>query len=130
MKLEDLQPNAAVRGLLTDGTATVVIVQWHGADALTLIFRDPAGRVAEVARRGVSAARVRCSAFRKHIDPDGPADGQAGLFVLGVEPLPHQFTAVNATSLPAGGRPGRQQNDHRWGSHSAFIDASMRIRQG
>jgi hypothetical protein len=48
MKLEDLQPNAAVRGLLTDGTATVVIVQWHGADALTLIFRDPAGRVAEV----------------------------------------------------------------------------------
>jgi hypothetical protein len=43
MKLEDLQPNAAVRGLLTGGTATVVIVQCHGADALTLIFRRRSG---------------------------------------------------------------------------------------
>jgi hypothetical protein len=39
MKLEDLQPNAAVRGLLTDGTATVVPVQ--------------------VARRGCSPPRLR-----------------------------------------------------------------------
>lgn len=47
MKREDLQPNAPVRGLLTDGTATVVSVQWHAADALTAIFRDAARRVAE-----------------------------------------------------------------------------------
>jgi hypothetical protein len=47
MTLEDHQPNPAVRGLLPDGTATVVSVQWHGSDALTLIYRSPAGRVAE-----------------------------------------------------------------------------------
>ena len=34
MKLEDLTPNAVVRGLLPDGPATVVSVQWHGSDAL------------------------------------------------------------------------------------------------
>jgi hypothetical protein len=77
MKLEDLQPNAAVRGLLTDGRATVVTVQWHGAAALTFIFRDPAGRVAEeilfgrmsrgwswwrAAGRGASTVTALCSA--------------------------------------------------------------------
>jgi hypothetical protein len=45
MKLEDLQPDAAVRGLLPDGMITVVSVQWHGSDALTLIYRPPSGRV-------------------------------------------------------------------------------------
>jgi 5-methylcytosine-specific restriction endonuclease McrBC regulatory subunit McrC len=38
MKLEDLRPSAAVRGLLQDGMITVVSVQWHGSDALTLIY--------------------------------------------------------------------------------------------
>jgi hypothetical protein len=38
---QDLQPNAAVRG------ATAVSVQWDGADAFTLIFRDAAGLAAE-----------------------------------------------------------------------------------
>ena len=34
MKLEDLQPNAAVRGLLPDSLVTVVNVQWFGSEAL------------------------------------------------------------------------------------------------
>ncbi len=45
-RLEDLQANA-VRGILPDALVTVVSVAWHGSDALTLVYRDPNGRVAD-----------------------------------------------------------------------------------
>ncbi|MER3395679.1 MAG: hypothetical protein C4319_02690, partial [Acidimicrobiia bacterium] len=47
-KLEDLQPHAAVRGIVPDGAVTVVSVQWFGSDAVELTYKDPAGRVANV----------------------------------------------------------------------------------
>ena len=34
--LEELTPGASVRGILSDATVSVVNIQWHGADALTL----------------------------------------------------------------------------------------------
>mgnify|MGYP000132213901 CR=1 FL=1 len=46
MRLEDLQPNAAVRGILPDCLVSVVSVQWFGSEALELTFKDPGGRVA------------------------------------------------------------------------------------
>ena len=45
-KLEDLAPNAAVRGVLPDALVTVVNVKWFGSSALELTYKDPAGRVA------------------------------------------------------------------------------------
>jgi hypothetical protein len=45
-KLEDLQPNAAVGGILPDSLVTIVNVRWYGSDALELTYKDPAGRVA------------------------------------------------------------------------------------
>ena len=45
-RLEDLQPRAAVRGILPDSLVTVVNVQWFGSEALELTYKDPAGRVA------------------------------------------------------------------------------------
>ena len=45
-RLEDLQPHAAVRGVLPDCLVTVVGVQWHGTNAIELTYKDPAGRVA------------------------------------------------------------------------------------
>jgi hypothetical protein len=33
-KLEDLRPNAAVRGILADSLVSVVSVQWFGSEAL------------------------------------------------------------------------------------------------
>ena len=36
MQLEDLQANAAVRGILANESVTVVSVQWFGAEALEL----------------------------------------------------------------------------------------------
>jgi len=46
MRLEDLQPNAAVRGILPDQLVTVVSVQWFGSQALELTYKRPSGRVA------------------------------------------------------------------------------------
>ena len=37
MTLEQLQPNAAIRGILPDGLVTVVSVQWFGSEALERI---------------------------------------------------------------------------------------------
>ena len=36
MKLEQLQTNAAIRGILPDALVTVVNVQWFGSEALEL----------------------------------------------------------------------------------------------
>ena len=33
-RLEDLTPNAAIRGILPDGQVTVVNVSWFGSEAL------------------------------------------------------------------------------------------------
>ena len=44
--LKDLQPNAAVRGILPDALVTVVSVQWFGSEALELTYKTPTGKVA------------------------------------------------------------------------------------
>lgn len=44
-RLEDLTPGARVRGVLPDRAVTVVQVEWHGTQALTLTYRDDAGKV-------------------------------------------------------------------------------------
>jgi len=45
MKLEDLQPNAAVRGIIPDALVPVGSVQWFGSGALELTCKTPAGKV-------------------------------------------------------------------------------------
>jgi hypothetical protein len=47
LRLEDLQTDATVRGILPDALVTVVSVAWHGSGALTLVYRAPNGRVAD-----------------------------------------------------------------------------------
>ena len=118
MKLEDLKTNAAVCGLLPDCLATIVSVQWHGSDALTLIYRSPAGRIAD-------EILYRHDELRIEVVEQGRPwsfDGDGALFRLVseahrirlahlfdpllavhtslVEPLPHQITAVYETMLP------------------------------
>lgn len=45
-KLEALQPNATLRGILPDSTVTVVHVQWYGSEALELTYKTATGKVA------------------------------------------------------------------------------------
>jgi hypothetical protein len=46
MKLEEIRPNATLRGILPVTLATVVTATWFGSEALELTYKDPAGRVA------------------------------------------------------------------------------------
>jgi superfamily II DNA or RNA helicase len=95
-----------------------VSVQWHGSDALTLIYRTPAGRVAEEILYRHDEPRLEV------IEQGRPwsFDGDGALFRLVseahrirlahlfdpvlavhtslVEPLPHQITAVYEAMLP------------------------------
>jgi hypothetical protein len=45
-KLEDLRPNASVRGILPNCLVTVVSTQWFGSQALELTYKEPSGKVA------------------------------------------------------------------------------------
>src|SRR5215210_7480885 len=117
-KLEDLQPNAAVRGILPDALVTVVSVQWFGSEALELTYKTPAGRVANELVYRHDEPRLEVV---EHGRP-WSFDGDGGLFRLVseaqrirlahlfdpvlavhtsvVEPLPHQITAVYEAMLP------------------------------
>jgi len=55
-KLEDLQPNAAVRGFLPDCLVTVVNVHWVGTEALELTYKTPDGKVANELKGRIAGA--------------------------------------------------------------------------
>jgi hypothetical protein len=46
-RLEQLTPTTLVKGILPDAHVEIVSVEWHGSDALTLVYRGPNGRVAD-----------------------------------------------------------------------------------
>ena len=118
MKLEDLQPGASVSGLLPNATAEVVNVQWHGTEALILIYRPPSGRIAEEILYRHDEARLEVVEQGRPWSFDGDGSDYrlvceanrirlAHLFdpVLAVhtslvDPLPHQITAVYEAMLP------------------------------
>ena len=117
-KLEELQPNAAVRGILPDSLVTVVGVQWFGSEALELTYKDPGGRVANLLLYRHDEARIEVVEQGRpwSFDGDGAlfrlvSEAQrirlAHLFdpVLAVhtslvDALPHQITAVYEAMLP------------------------------
>src|SRR5262245_441184 len=118
MKLEDLKPNAAIRGILPDCLVTVVGVQWFGSEALELTYKDPGGRPGNLLLYRHDEPRLEVVEHGRPWSFDG--DGAlfrlvseahrirlAHLFdpVLAVhtslvEPLPHQITAVYEEMLP------------------------------
>jgi hypothetical protein len=112
MRLEDLTSGASVRGILPDAVVSVVSVQWHGCDALTLVYRDPAGKVAdeilyrhdeprlEVVEQGRpwsfdgDGAMFRLVAEAHRIRLAHLFDPVLAVHTSLVDPLPHQITAV------------------------------------
>jgi SNF2 family DNA or RNA helicase len=117
-KLEDLKPNASVRGVLPDCLVTVVTVQWFGSEALELTYKDPAGKVANELLYRHDESRIEVVEQGRPWSFDGDGDlfrlvseahriRLAHLFdpVLAVhtsivDPLPHQITAVYDVMLP------------------------------
>src|SRR5687767_2309312 len=117
-RLEDLRPNAAVRGILPTGLVTVVSVQWFGSEALELTYKDATGKVAnellyrhdepriEVVEQGRPwsfdgdghSFRLVSEAQRIHLAH--LFDPVLAVHTSVVEPLPHQITAVYECMLP------------------------------
>ena len=118
MRLEQLQPKAAVRGIVPDALVTVVNVQWFGSEALELTYKTADGKVANqlLYRDSEPALEIVEQGRPWSFDGDGAlfrlvSEAQrirlAHLFdpVLAVhtsvvEPLPHQITAVYEAMLP------------------------------
>jgi len=118
VKLEDLVPDVAVRGLIPDAQATVVSASWHGSDMLTLIYRGPDGKLAnELLDRSHEQRLEVVSAGRPwSFDGDGAQfrlvaeahriklahlfDPRLAVHTSIVTPLPHQITAVYESMLP------------------------------
>ena len=117
-KLESLQPNSTVRGILPDCLVTVVNVQWFGSAALELTYKTPTGKVANELLYRHDEARVEVVELGRpwSFDGDGAAfrlvseahrirlahlfDPVLAVHTSMVEPLPHQITAVYDAMLP------------------------------
>ena len=111
-KLEDLKPNVAVRGILPDSLITVVNVQWHGDDVVTLTYKNPAGQLLEEVLFRDAESRIEVAEQGRpwSFDGDGELfrlvseanrihlahifDPVLAVHTSEVEPLPHQITAV------------------------------------
>ncbi len=117
-RLEDLQPSAALRGILPDSLVTVVNVQWFGSEAVELTYKSPSGKVANELLYRHDEERIEVVEQGRPWSLDGDGDlfrlvseahriRLAHLFdpVLAVhtsmvDPLPHQITAVYEAMLP------------------------------
>src|SRR5271163_3096403 len=117
-KLEQLQPNAAVRGIVPDAMVVVVNVQWFGSEALELTYKTPTGKVANELLYRHDEPRLDLVEQGRPWGFDGNGylfrlvseahrirlahlfDPVLAVHTSVVEPLPHQITAVYESMLP------------------------------
>src|SRR6476619_7265691 len=116
--LEDLKPNASVRGIFPNRLVTVVSVQWHGSAAIELTYKTPEGKVANELLYRHDEPRIEVAAQGRPWSFDGDGyqfrlvseahrirlahlfDPVLAVHTSVVEPLPHQITAVYEAMLP------------------------------
>jgi SNF2 family DNA or RNA helicase len=116
--LEELQPNAAIRGILLDSLVTVISVQWFGSEVLELTYKTPTGKVAkellyrhdepriDVVEPGrpwsfeVDGALFRLVSEAQRIRLAHLFDPVLAVHTSVVDPQPHQITAVYESMLP------------------------------
>src|ERR1700726_1076596 len=116
-RLEQLTRGATVKGILPDALVTVVDVQWHGDTAITLTYRDAAGRLGNeiLYRDRESTIEIATAGLPWSFDGDGALlrlvseasrihlaylfDPLLAVHTSLVEPLPHQITAVYGEML-------------------------------
>src|SRR4029079_18784115 len=82
-RLEELTPGTRGRGVVVGGVVTVIDVQWHGSNAITLTYREDAGHVAQsLLYRDVEPSLSVEKASRAYA-----FDGDPNLFRLAAEAL-------------------------------------------
>src|SRR6266404_9396633 len=117
-KLEELLPNAAIRGIIPDSLVSVVNVQWFGSAAIELTYKTATGKVANELLYRHDEPRVEVVELGRpwSFDGDGAAfrlvseahrirlahlfDPVLAVHTSIVDPLPHQITAVYESMLP------------------------------
>ncbi|MFZ2361593.1 MAG: helicase-related protein [Anaerolineae bacterium] len=117
-RLEELTRGARVKGLLPGISVTIVDVQWHGASAVELTFKDLDGRPGnqllfrddearlEIAAEGqpwrfdADARLLRLVSEAQRIRLAYLFDPYLAVHTSQVQPLPHQITAVYEKMLP------------------------------
>jgi len=118
LKLEEILPNAVIKGVVPDSHVTVVSVQWHGSEALELTYKTPTGRVAnellyrhdeprlEVAEKGrpwsfdADGGTFRLVSEANRIRLAHLFDPVLAVHTSIIDPLPHQISAVYESMLP------------------------------
>ncbi|MEI7695018.1 MAG: helicase-related protein [Chlorobium sp.] len=118
IQLEQLQPNAALRGIVPGVSVTVVSVQCFGSEALELTYKTPDGKVANelVYRHDEPRLDIVEQGRPWSFDGDGALfrlvseaqrirlahlfDPVLAVHTSNIEPLPHQITAVYEAMLP------------------------------
>lgn len=118
MKLEDIRPGVSVNGILPGEPVSVVQVEPHGSEALTLTYRTSSGRVdsrllfredesqIEPVEQGRSwsfdgdGALFRLVSEAQRIRLAHLFDPMLAVHTSRVDPLPHQITAVYESMLP------------------------------
>lgn len=118
LKLEQLQTNAAIRGIVPDVLVTVVSIQWFGSEALELTYKTASGKVAnellyrhdeprlELVEQGRpwsfdgDGALFRLVSEAQRIRLAHLFDPVLAVHTSVVDPLPHQITAVYESMLP------------------------------
>jgi SNF2 family DNA or RNA helicase len=117
-RLEDLTPGTRVRGVLPDSAVSAVQAAWHGTAAITLTYRDDAGRLGDqlLYRHDEPRLEIVEAGRPWSFDGDGALfrlvseahrirlahlfDPVLAVHTSLVEPLPHQITAVYEAMLP------------------------------
>lgn len=117
VKLEELTPGTRLGGIAA-GVVTVVNVKWHGSMAITLTYRDDAGRTSErLLYRDHEASLSMAESSRPFSFDGDPAlfrlaaeglrlrmaarfDPMLAVTTSDLDPLPHQIKAVYGELLP------------------------------
>lgn len=118
IRLEDLKPNASVRGVVSEILISVISVKWYGSSALELTYKTPEGKLGNeiLYREDESRLEVAETGRPWSFDGDGALfrlvseahriqlaylfDPVLAVHTSLIEPLPHQITAVYEEMLP------------------------------
>src|SRR3989338_9396204 len=117
VKLEEINKGCIVTGLSSQGPVTVINVEWHGSDLITLVYKDFQGKLNEqiigrdsepkltLSQSGISwafdadANLFRLASEAKRINLAYLFDPLLAVHTSRITPLHHQITAVYDTML-------------------------------
>jgi SNF2 family DNA or RNA helicase len=117
MRLEDIQPNAAISGIIPNGQVTVISVQWFGSEAMEITYKTADGKLGNellyrhdeprlaIIEKGRpwsfdgDGAMFRLASEARRIRLAYLFDPLLAIHTSIVDPLPHQITAVYEAML-------------------------------